>query len=122
MSRAELALLVVLTGASLAGAGEPPYKRLLQGDDARKAQALSKRFNELWTGGKFAEAMAPAEELLALRKRVQGEGHWEAADAARLVQALRQAAALSAEKRAALVEATGLPAKAEELTRRGRYA
>jgi tetratricopeptide (TPR) repeat protein len=122
MSKMKLVLLVaVLTGASLAAAEEPPYQRLLQGEDAKKAVALDKRIDELWAEGKFAEAAAPAAEVLALRQRVQGEKHYEAADAAQRVQTLRQAAALPAEQRAALAAAPGLNEKAEALFSRGKY-
>jgi hypothetical protein len=73
MTRTVVALLVtVRTGVGLVAAGEPPYKRLLQGDDANKVAALSKLIDELWAAGKFAEAVAPAEEELTLRRRVQG--------------------------------------------------
>jgi tetratricopeptide (TPR) repeat protein len=114
-------LLLVLVGASLAAAEEPPYKRVLQGDDAKKAETLQKRIDELWTAGKFAEAVAPAEELLALRKRVQGERHWEAADAARLVATLRQAARLPAAQQQALAATPATEAKGRELHRQGKY-
>jgi tetratricopeptide (TPR) repeat protein len=117
-----LALLVTLMAATTVCAEEAPYKRLLQGDDAKKAAALTQRINELWTAGKFAEAAAPAEELLALRKRVQGEGHWEAADAARLVATLRQMAALPQRQRTALEEASGMAAKAADLESRHKSA
>jgi tetratricopeptide (TPR) repeat protein len=123
MSRIRQAFVVaVLASAGLAGAEEPPYKRLLQGDDARKAAALQKRVYDLWAARKFAEAVAPAEELLALRKGVQGEGHWEAADAARWVRTLRQAAALPADKQASLAETYGLMRKANALQWHGKYA
>src|SRR5262249_51638531 len=122
MTTRKLALLgVVLLGTGVA-AEEPPYKRLLQGDDAKKAAQLSKRVGELWATGKFAEAAAPAEEELALRRRVQGEGHWEVADAARLVQTLRQATALPVPKQAALAQAPAIDAKADHLHHRGKYA
>jgi tetratricopeptide (TPR) repeat protein len=122
MSRKLVLLAAVMTGAGLAGAEEPLYKRVLQGDDAKKAAALDKQIDELWAAGKFAEAVAPAEEVQALRRRVQGEGHWQAADADRKVQTLRRAAALPAEKRAALAEAPGLMAKADERQARAQHA
>jgi tetratricopeptide (TPR) repeat protein len=118
----ELALLVVLTGASLAGAEEPPYKRLLQGDDTKKAAALTKQVEELWAAGKFAEAVPPAEELLKLRQRLQGEGHWEAADAARLAGTLKKVMSLPAAQKAALAEAPAIMAKTRALHDRGKYA
>ncbi len=115
-------LPAVVLAAGLASAEELPYKRLLQGDDAKKAAAFQKQIDESWTAGKFSEALAAAEDLLALRQRVQGEGHWEAADAAQWVRTLRQAAALPADKQASLAEAPGLTAKAVSLQSRGKYA
>jgi tetratricopeptide (TPR) repeat protein len=123
MRRTRLWLLaIVLAAAGAASAEEPLYKRLLQGEDAKKAAALQKQIAERWAAGKFAEAVAPAEELLALRKRVQGEDHGEAADAARMLRTLRRAAALPAEKQASLAQAPGLAAKAATLRDRGKYA
>jgi tetratricopeptide (TPR) repeat protein len=107
---------------ALAGAEEPPYKRLLTGDDAKKAAALQKRIDDLWSAGQFEAAVPPAEELAALRQRVQGEKHWETADARRLVRTLKQAAALPAELQQQLAEVLGLRAKADDLEKRGRYA
>jgi tetratricopeptide (TPR) repeat protein len=115
-------LLLVLVGANLAGAEEPPYKRLLQGDDAKKAKALSKRIEELWATGKFGEAVAAAEEELALRRRVQGEAHWEAADAVRRADTLRQAARLPPTQQKTLAEVPRTEAKARELDAQGKYA
>jgi hypothetical protein len=123
MSRMTLVLLaMVVVGASRVGAEGPPYQRLLQGEDARKVAALQQRITELWAAGKFADAVAPAEAVLALRKQVQGDGHWEVADAARVVESLRKGAALPAPKRGALAEAPGITAKARELYQRGKYA
>jgi tetratricopeptide (TPR) repeat protein len=123
MRRAKLTLLaVVLMGVGQVAAEEPPYKRVLQGDDAKKAEALDTQIDALWAAGRFAEALAPAEQLRDLRQRVQGETHWQAADSARQVETLRQAAALPAPKRAALAQAPGTNAKAEELYQRGKYA
>jgi tetratricopeptide (TPR) repeat protein len=103
-------------------AEEPPYKRLLQGDDATKAAALEKRIDELWAAARFADAQESAAEILALRKRVQGEGHWKTADAARKLKTLRLATKLPANQQQALAEVSGLQAKAEDLTTRGKNA
>jgi tetratricopeptide (TPR) repeat protein len=115
-------LLVVLTGTRLAAAEEPAYRRVLKGDDAKKAAALDKRIEELWAAGKFAEALAPAAEVLGLRQRVQGERHWEVADADRVVQTLRLASRLPAAKQQALVTCRPLVAKAADLRAQGKYA
>src|SRR5262249_27984002 len=117
-----LLVLLALAGIRLAGAEQPPYQRMLQGEDARKAELLEKRIEELSLAGKFLEAAVPAEELLALRKRVQGEDHWEAADAARQVQTLRQAARLPAARQQTLAEVPLAVAKAQELQAQGKYA
>jgi hypothetical protein len=122
MSRKSWALLVLVAGsANLIGAEKPPYQRQLQGDDAKQAAALEKRVEELWAAGKFAEAVAPAEEALSLR-RVQGGDHWEAADAARKVQTLRQGVALPAPRQADLAKAPGMMAEGEQLHGQAKYA
>jgi tetratricopeptide (TPR) repeat protein len=113
---------VALLGAGLAAAEEPSSKRLLQGDDAKQAAALTKRIEELWAAAKFAEAVAPAQEELALRRRLQGEDHWEVADASRRVETLRKAARLPAGQQQALAAALPTQAKAEELQAQGKYA
>jgi tetratricopeptide (TPR) repeat protein len=123
MRRIHLVLLALLvTGTSPARAEVPPYTRTLQGDDAKKAAALQERIEDLWTAAQFGEAVKPAEELRQLRQGAQGKDHWEAANAARLVETLRQAAALHAGKRRALAEVPALTAKSEECHARGRYA
>src|SRR5262249_45747357 len=58
-------------------AKKSPWQRVLQGDEARRAEALEKTVDELEKKGQFAEAIAPAGEVLAIRQRVQGEDHWE---------------------------------------------
>jgi tetratricopeptide (TPR) repeat protein len=70
---------------------KPPWQRLLQGEDASKAQKLVVRCRELQEAGRFEEALKVAEEVATLRRRLQGEDHWEAvmaqheADAAKKV-------------------------------------
>jgi tetratricopeptide (TPR) repeat protein len=122
MAKLRWTLLAALVALGTLRAEEPPYKRLLQGDDAKKAAALAQRIDELWVAGRVTEALAPAEELAALRKRVQGEGHWEAAEAARLLDMLRQVAAARERQRTALGEALGMAAKAAALESHGKYA
>jgi tetratricopeptide (TPR) repeat protein len=75
---------------------KPPWQRLLQGDDARKARQLEERLEQLQSGGQFEDALKAAEELAALRKRLQGEDHWEVVDAQHTVAAMKLA--LRAEK------------------------
>ncbi len=65
---------------------KPPYERLLTGEDANTAATLDKRIAELAGNDKYAEAVKAAEELAALRTRVQGEDHWQIRDARLLVR------------------------------------
>jgi tetratricopeptide (TPR) repeat protein len=113
-------LAVFLPGTSATEA--PPYQRLLQGDDARKAAALTKRIAELWPAGKVAEAMEPAAALLALRQKAQGKGHWQTVDAALTVETLRRAMKLPEKQRQELSEMLTLQGKAHALNQHGQYA
>jgi tetratricopeptide (TPR) repeat protein len=118
----DAALAALGAGAGAARVPVPPYKRRLKGEDAKRADAQEKRIEELCAAGKFAEAVEPAGDVADLRRRAQGQDHWQAQDAARKVQTVRQAAALPAEKRAALAEAPALNQRGEELYGRGKYA
>jgi hypothetical protein len=110
--------------AGSAGEGvvsRPPWQRLLQGDDANKAAELEERVVQLWQAGKWAEALRAAEELLELRRKVQGKDHWEAVDAHWQVEALR---AVQRQSKELQVEYAALPEQLRQgaaLLARGRY-
>jgi hypothetical protein len=53
--------------AGQAGGAAPPWQRLLQGEDARKAGALQGRAVVAWQAGRWEEAVRAAEELWELR-------------------------------------------------------
>jgi tetratricopeptide (TPR) repeat protein len=79
-------------GAAAAGPQpKPPWQRLLQGDDAKKAQELEQRLGSLQEAGKFEEALPVAQRLAELRERLQGADHWEAVNARQAVEAVRRA-------------------------------
>src|SRR5438094_217558 len=80
---------------------KPPYQRLLQGEDARKAAAQAKRMADLQQADNYSEAIQAAEGLLTLRRRAQGGDHYEAVNLHWELEALRKVAALPADKRAA---------------------
>src|SRR5262245_61978286 len=67
-----------------------PGQRVLSGDDAQRVEGLEKKIPALWQAGKDAEAQAAAREVLAIRRRVQGAGHWQTEDARRQVRRLEQ--------------------------------
>jgi hypothetical protein len=102
-------------------AEKPPYERLLRGEDQKQAAALEKQINDLWSAAKFTEATVVAEKVLILRRRVQGPDHWQAADAARRLETLRQAARLPVEQQRQLAEVAGLQAKGTDFSKRAHY-
>ncbi len=73
-----LGLVVLLLGTAwaddppTADKTRPPYERLLTGEDATIAATLERRIAEPERDDKYAEAVKAAEELAALRARVQG--------------------------------------------------
>jgi hypothetical protein len=125
--------LVTLLGLSLAAglradapqakaAPKPPWQRLLTGDDARQAKDLEKRIADRASADRYAEAITAAEELLALRTKVQGPDHWETANAKWELAALGKVAALSEEKRLGWRKAVEGDAKAAKLDQQIQYA
>jgi tetratricopeptide (TPR) repeat protein len=128
--RASGVVCLLLVPALAAAADRPAWQRQLQGDDAKKAAELDRQVAALEAAGKFAEALKPAEELLALRRRGQGDDHWQTHMARVDVDTLRQTLALPPEQqrhlpdmlrqadRAAALYTSGHFAEAEPLFRR----
>jgi tetratricopeptide (TPR) repeat protein len=100
---------------------KPPSQRLLQGDDARKAESLEGRLQELQAAGKFEAALAVAEELAALRTRVQGADHWQAVDARYTAEAVRKASRTEKDDRTEYAASFSSQRQAYALDGRGRY-
>jgi tetratricopeptide (TPR) repeat protein len=115
------ALGLVLVAAAN-GAEEEPWQRRLTGDDAKKAAELQQQIDKLAEAGKFAEAVKPAEEVLALRQRVQGDKHWETVDARVQRDTLKHVAAQPAASQQDIVTADKQMAEADRLHQQGRYA
>jgi tetratricopeptide (TPR) repeat protein len=103
------------------GASRPPWQRLLQGADARKAADLQGRIDQLQQAGKWEEALPAAKELLELRQKVQGKDHWEAVEAHWMVQALRAAQRQTGEVQKEYTTLPALDHEAQALEARGRY-
>jgi tetratricopeptide (TPR) repeat protein len=100
---------------------KPPWQRLLQGADAKKAQRLEGRLQELQEAGKFEDALAVAEELAALRTRVQGAGHWQAVSAQQAVEAVRKTSRAGKEAQAKYAQSFADQRQADALFGKGRY-
>jgi CHAT domain-containing protein/Flp pilus assembly protein TadD len=97
-------------------------ERVLTGDDAKRVDELEKKVSQLWQAGKDTEAQVAAREILAIRTRVQGAAHWQAADAKRLLRTLEQIAALPPDARAELTQAVRQASEAEQLYAQANYA
>jgi tetratricopeptide (TPR) repeat protein len=100
----------------------PQWQRRLQGEDAKAAIELEFKIGDQEAANDYPGAIRSAEELLALRKRVQGVEHWESVDATWMLDEKRKVAALSPERRAnwrkavnGMIEAQQLMEKAEDL-------
>jgi tetratricopeptide (TPR) repeat protein len=95
---------------------------MLTGEDAKRVEALEKETDEFYQAGKFTEAQAPASKALEIRRRFQGEQHWQTGDARRLLEVLKQIAALPADARAELARTLVLAREAARVEEQGRYA
>ena len=60
---------------------KPPPPVVLKGDDAKRAEELAKAIEAALKADRWYEAIARAEELFALRTRVQGPKHFETVNA-----------------------------------------
>src|SRR5262245_23674588 len=129
MMSKHLFVVFLALGGNLAGSGDeprqtpkPPYQRLLQGDDAKRAAALMEQIKAVEQADQYDEAIERCEELLALRTRVQGADHWETVNDHLLLETFRKVAAQPAEKRASWHKAVRGSFEANELEAKGQYA
>jgi tetratricopeptide (TPR) repeat protein len=101
---------------------DAPCRRLLTGEDARRAAGWEKRIADLTEAGLWGEALPLARQLAGLRRRLQGDAHWQAADAVRNVQTLEKLVALPEADRAEFLALPRLLARAAELRAKGKHA
>jgi CHAT domain-containing protein/tetratricopeptide (TPR) repeat protein len=117
-------LAVLLAWPAAAGAAAPPdippYRRVLAEADARRVAQLQAEVRRLRAAGRFADAQGPARQVVALRGRALGDGHWQTADARRTLATLERLAGLPVAERAELAEARQLSAEAQRFLRAGR--
>ena len=69
-----------------------PQSQKLSGDDAKRAEELDKAIEAAVKADRWDEAIAKAEELLALRTRIQGPKHFETLNAEWRSKTLRRVA------------------------------
>jgi CHAT domain-containing protein/tetratricopeptide (TPR) repeat protein len=100
----------------------PPWQRQLTGADASRVEKLEKQIDQLKRDGRFSDAIGPAGEVAEIRAQVQGDDHWQTADARRDVDDLRTIAALPEEGRKQMAMAEELARKATTAIERAQYA
>jgi tetratricopeptide (TPR) repeat protein len=98
----------------------PAYQRLLRAGDARKAGRLEQQLAQAWAAGRFEEGMRVAEALFALRRRVQGEGHWQVRSAHWRVDSFRRILQQPAGTRKQMADAPSVVRRATQMQARGR--
>jgi len=104
--------------------GHPPAAglRALTGDDARRAEELGKAGEAALKADRWDDAIAKAEDLLALRARVQGPKHFETVNAEWLLKTLRRMALMPKEDRVALQTAGTMNEQGKTLYAQRKYA
>ena len=98
-----------------------PEFRKLTGDDGKRAAELEKAIDTSLTADRCDEAITRAEELLALRAKVQGPKHFETVNAEWHLKALRQVAPMPRADRVAYQSANTMNEQAEALYVHGKY-
>jgi tetratricopeptide (TPR) repeat protein len=96
--------------------------RKLTADDAKRADDLDKAIDVALEADCWDLAISRAEELLALRTRIQGPKHFETANEERRKKRLRRLAAMPHEDRVAYPSAGSLDAQGTVLYHQGKYA
>jgi tetratricopeptide (TPR) repeat protein len=99
-----------------------PGLRRLTGDDAKKAEKLDEAIEAALEADRWDDAIARAEELLALRVRAQGPKHFEMVNAHWTVKTLRNMTAMPHEDRVAYKSAIIADAQGKDLYAQGKYA
>ncbi len=102
---------------------QPPAQGLqkLSGADDKRAEELDKAIDAAMKADRWEEAIARAEELLALRTKVQGPKHFEAVNAEWRLKTLRRVAGMPQLDRVAYRSAQPLDTEAESLLTLGKY-
>jgi tetratricopeptide (TPR) repeat protein len=106
-------------------ATEPPAQsqaRSLKGDDLKRVRTLDRRIEQLKKAGKFVEAVEPAQEVLAIRRRVLGTENWRTEDARLAVEDLKRIAGLPEEGRKAVASLADLEDQFSAMKSQGRIA
>jgi tetratricopeptide (TPR) repeat protein len=125
-----LGWLMFVTASMVRGQTAPPASRStvpaglikLTGADSKRAEELDNSIDSALKADHWDEAIAKAEELLALRTRVQGSKHFETVNAEWRLKAMRRVAALPKDERVAYLSAIDMNEQAIRFGTQGNYA
>ncbi len=98
-----------------------PGLRKLSGTDAQRAEELDKTIDAALKTDRSDKAIMKAEELVALRAKVQGPKHFDTVNAQWRLKALRRVAPMPKEDRVGYLSAYAMNAQAERLYSQGQY-
>ncbi len=96
--------------------------RKLNGEDERRARQLEEQIEQAMKADRWDEAIARAEELAALRTRIQGPKHFETMDAEWRLKTSRRVASMPREDRLAYHSTRSMMNQAQTLGAQGKYA
>ncbi len=102
-------------------AKKPQWQRMLEGDDATAAAELQKKVNDSEQKDAYDSAIESAKALLAIRQRIQGQDHYETANAKVQLQVLSKISALSSAEREQWRQAVQSASQAKELESNLKY-
>ncbi len=100
----------------------PPWQRTLDSDSVKEVQKLEKTIDTLGMEGRFADAVKPAHDALAIRLRIQGDDHWETLNARIKEQTCLRVAGLDRKIQSELATAIRQYPSIEDLHAKGRYS
>ncbi len=106
---------------SSVGQAPAPGLRKLTGEDEKKAKQLDEQIDKATKADRWDEAIARAEEMLALRARAQGPKHFETVDAEWNLKTLRRVAVMSKEDQGAYRSAGIMGEQARTLYSQGKH-
>jgi hypothetical protein len=127
--RASMLTFLILSNASstLGQTPTPPGGKAtaqglikLTGNDERRARELDAQIGSAMDADHWDEAIARAEELLAVRMRVQGPRHFDTKSEEWRLKTLHRVAGLPHDDRVAYASATTLKGQADPLVAQGK--
>jgi tetratricopeptide (TPR) repeat protein len=117
------ALAIALLMAAGGHTAAPPLRRTGQLDAVSREQIfrLHQGLQRAIAAGRFEEAEQQARQILALRERRQGKGHWESIDARLDVQRWQRLTRVAARDRSEVARALALRDEGDRLLDRERF-